>query len=216
MTTANIPSLGAVAGKARELINNGYASATLVATTMILANSVDNSALVVHDNDPFVRQAELALPSALVAPDFTQNQDLSTAAQIGLSVAGIEAARTTTSLKGIVATGAAAQLASCGADAAIERSGALGTVNHIERDLGFSAIYTALFTKFILDRAKDRQNNRRAWLGGAVALAGVLVAGPLVLENAQTGVLDASSHAAGILVGSLAHKLDSREQIASN
>ena len=205
MTTANIPSLGAVAGKAKEFLHNSYASATLVATTMILANSVDNSALVVHDNDSLARQAELALPSALVAPDFTNNQGLSTATQVSLSVAAIEAARTTTSFKGLMATGAAAQLASCGIDSAIERSGAIGNVNHQERDLGFSAIYTALFTKFVLDRSKASQNNRRAWLGGAVALAGALVAGPLLVEGKQTGILDASSHLAGIAVGAIAH-----------
>jgi hypothetical protein len=198
--------------QAKSLFERAYASTAMAVTTMVLANTVDRSALVVHANDPLSKQAELALPSALPAPslgDYGRTMNVGT--QIATTVVSFEAARTTSGVGELVGTAVVAQVASCGADAAVERIGWLTQAERAQEDVGFSAIGTAWFTKFLLDRAHISKDRGRRWLAATAAFTGTVAIGLPLYEGSQGGKLDAISHTAGLAVGFLAHKLSLRK-----
>jgi hypothetical protein len=195
----------------KSVFERVYAPTVVAVTTMVLANTVDRNLLVVHANDPLSKQAGLALPSALPAPslgDYGRSVNVGT--QIATTVVSFEAARSTSSPAELAGTALAAQVASCGADAAVERTGWLTQAERAQEDVGFSAISTAWFTKFLLDRAQRSTDNGRLWLTSAGVFAGTVVIGLPIYEGSQGGKLDAVSHSAGLAVGIIAHKLSRR------
>jgi|GEM_PF-2888867 len=197
--------------QAKAICERAYGSTAMAVTTMVLANTVGREALVVHADDPLLEQAKLSIFSAFPAPslgDYGRTVNVGT--QIATTVVSLECARSTTGASGLAGTAVAAQLAACGADAAVERTGWLSHAERAQEDVGFSAIGVAWFTKFLLDRAQASQERGQRWLAGAGVFAGSAVIGLPLYEGSQGGKLDAVSHAAGLAIGVLAHKQGQR------
>lgn len=212
-TPTAVPEVGYLQ-QARAVCERAYASSAMVITTMVLANTVDRSALVVHANDSLLKQAELSIPSALPAPslgDYGRTVNVGT--QIAATIVSFESARSTSSSIELVGTAAAAIVASDGADAIVERAGWLSHAERAQEDVGFSAIGAAWFIKFLLDRAQASKDKGRQWLAGAGAFAGTIAVGLPLYEGSQGGKLDAVSHTTGLAVGVLAHKLSERKKV---
>ena len=190
-----------------------HISTMMLATSMILANSVDRSALVVHADDALLRQAELAIPSALLTPNMGDYDKLvGVGSQIGLTVISAECARDTTGPVELAGTALVAQIASSGADAAVERIGWLSHAERAQEDVGFSAIYVAWFTKFLFDKAQASEHHRHSWIAGIGAFAVMAVIGLPLSEGSQGGKLDAVAHTTSLAVGFLAHRLSERRK----
>jgi hypothetical protein len=180
-----------------------------VTAGILLANVLDREAMVVHANDPLGKQAALALPSALPAPELSGpgHPATDTAVEIGTTAISLLAvqSKNNTSTKELAAIAVAAQVGACAVDAAVERSGWLTQAERAQEDVGFSAISVAWFTKFLLDRASQSKEHAKRWYTGLAAFA-VTVGGlsPLY-EGSQGGKLDATSHLAGLAVGGVGY-----------
>jgi hypothetical protein len=54
--------------RAKAICERAYGSTVMAATTMVLANTVGRESLVVHADDPLLKQAKLSIFSAFPAP----------------------------------------------------------------------------------------------------------------------------------------------------
>ncbi len=197
----------------KAVCERAYATTAVAVTTMVLANTVDREALVVHADDPLLKQAKRSVLSILPAPSLGDyGRTANVAAQITTTVISFESARSTSRPAGLIGTAAGAIVASDSADALADRSGWLTHAEKAQEDVGFSAIGVAWFTKFLLDRAGASKDKGRRWLAAAGAFAGTVALGLPLYEGSQGGKLDAVSHTAGLAVGLAAHKLGARRR----
>lgn len=180
-------------------------TAVMVSGGILLANLLDRKAMVVHANDPLVKQAALAIPSALPAPELIGpgHEAVDIAGQIGTTAISLLAAQSdnNTSPPELAIIGIGTQIGSCAIDAAIERTGWLTQAERAQEDVGFSAISVAWFTKFLLDRASQSETHARRWYAG-LGVFGISVSVLLPLaDGGQGSKLDAASHAVGLAAG---------------
>src|SRR5581483_1879598 len=176
-----------------------------VSAGILLANLVDRESMVVHANDPLGKQAALALPSALPAPEVNGPGHLATdtAVEIGTTAVSLLAvqSKNNTSLKEVATMAVAAQVGACAVNAAVERSGWLTAAEQAQEGVGFSAISVAWFTKFLLDRASQSREHAKRWYAGLAGFAATFAVISPLAEGSQGGKLDATSHAVGLAVG---------------
>jgi hypothetical protein len=192
---------------ARQNIQHPYEVAA-VSYGLLLGEVLGRTVLpetVVHANDPFDKQMIMDLPSALPTPEMTGIQPLDTALQIGAAGVGLEAARRTTSRRGLLVTAVGAQALACVVDAGVERSGWLSPGEKAQEDVGFSSIYVAWLTKFLLDKLAQAQTAREKlrYVSGLAAGAAAIVG--LAMMDSKGMKLDLSAHTSGALVGVVAH-----------
>jgi hypothetical protein len=201
-------SIGEVSHRAWDVAKNARMS-VLVSAGMLLANVVDPDALSMHADASIGERARMAIPSALPAPEITGNQPFDISIAIGATVVGLESVRRTSTAKEIVAMGFGAQVLSCALDAGVEQTGWLDKAEGIQEDVGFSAIGTAWFSKFLLDRSTSAKSKKESllWKAGFVAFAGAVTVGAYLVEGSNGGKLDMVAHFGGLVVGALAHRL---------
>jgi hypothetical protein len=180
---------------------------------IVAANLVDTERMTVYADDPLSRQAVLALPSALPAPEVTGNNALDIAIQVGTAAISCEAIRRTSNVRHIAATALSAQVVACAANAVAERSGWLTAAERTQPDVGFSSISIAWATEFLLDRADkaDTPLQKGLWRTGTAVLAGTMSVGSYVAEGGQGGSkLEMVAHGSAAAVGFIAHLLGKR------
>ncbi len=191
-----------------------------VSAGILLANLLDRENMVVHANDPLGKQAALALPSALPAPEVNGPGHLptDTAVEIGTTAISLLAvqSKNNTSTRELATMAVAAQVGACAVDVVVERSGWLTAAERAQEDVGFSAISVALFTKFLLDRAGQSKEHAKRWYAGLAVLAGTFVGLEPLSSGAQGGKLDATSHAAGLAVGYFGYRFGKRKTQMQN
>ncbi len=202
----------------KQQLSNAYGSLLLIASN-VYVNGFNRQPFVVYADDPFGKQMAKAMQSALPAPEVTGNLAVDTALQTGLSVAGLEAVRTTSSKANIIATALGAQALSCLADSGVEQLGVLSGGQKYEENVGLSAIYVAWFSKFILDKAYQarqvgQEDRSRKYLLGGALFAAAMSAGVYLAFDKLAG----TAHAAGISVGVASHFQGRQrlEQLAAN
>ncbi len=185
-----------------------------VCLLMAMTNALDPSITMVHADDPFLLQAERSLPSALATPPTTGNTAADILVPVLETAITTEIVRRTSSTKQLIGSAVAAQLLSCGADATVERTSWLNSLERSQPDIGSSAISAAWFSKFFLDRADQAQSPLRSmlWRAGMVAHSSAITAGYYVLNGEDGGKLDLTSHGSGVLVGIAAYAIGKRAQ----
>lgn len=188
-----------------------------ICAMMALTNGLDRSGMMVYADDPLVKQAELALPSALPTPVTTGNLAIDIGIQVAETTLTTEIVRRTSSAKQLLGTALTAQVVSCGADAFVERAGWLSPAERMQPDIGFSAISAAWFSKFFLDRADRAQSPLRKglWRTTLAVYSGLETGGYYFLNGVDGGKLDLVAHGSGVIVGIASHVLCKRGKTAS-
>jgi hypothetical protein len=194
----------------REGLHNVYVNVCVLAG-MALADVLDRSDMVVHADDRFVTQMDKSLLSAIPADQLTKSNAGDLGFQLAYTGAAINFTSGTTTNKGLVATAVGAQGGACLADAAVERSGLMTTAARTQEDVGASAIFMGLVTKFLLDRSKQAKETgdipkARRYMGGLAVLGAGMTVGAYGYEGSQNGILLLSSHLTGLLAGIAAHR----------
>jgi len=200
--------------RVKAIYDRAHGSTMAIATSMILANTIAVNECVVKADSPPTQQLERALLSELVAPNIGDiDKAVGVGSQIILTTIGVEAARGTTKPTEMVGIAAVAQLGSSAGDALVERTAWLTHNERVQEDVGSSAIYVALITKYLFDRAKASENHSLSWHVGIGVFATAAAFGVPALEGSQGGKLDFISHTVGLAVGYLAHRLNERKKI---
>jgi hypothetical protein len=198
--------------RAYDRLQNTYL-ALGVCATLAVANLVDPQELMVHADDTLSIQAERAYPSALYQPATVVHPITHLGIPVAETAATIAFAQTTTSQRKLLGMAAASQAFACGADAMVDRIW-LAPIERTQPDVGFSSISDAWISKCLLDHADRRRSPYARWGLRALTLAGAgfVTVGEFMMNGADGGKLDLSSHAAGILVGLTTYAIDKRKR----
>jgi len=191
-----------------DRLQTAYLTLGVLATTVAM-NALDPQELTVHAGDSLPVQAERAFPSALP----TSATALDLVVPLAQTAATIEIARATTSQKELLGMAATAQVLACSADAVADRTW-LDPAERAQPDVGFSAISDAWISKLLLDVGDRRRNPFARWGFRAAALVGASYAtvGEYLVNGADGGKLDLTSHTAGIVVGVGTYLLEKRKK----
>ena len=197
----------------RDVIKEPYVT-TSVALGLLIAEFGPRSAMVVHANDPPLKQIGLALPSALPTPELTGSQIVDTGLNIALTGASLEIARRTTSRRELLTSAVGAQALACAADAVVERSGWLSSTEKAQEDVGSSSIFIAWLTKYLLDKWAQAETAREKLRYVGQMAAGVGVIATSALLDSKSGKLDVTAHVSGVFAGWVAYmRGDTRKKV---
>jgi hypothetical protein len=194
---------------------NGVREAAIVSLGIILVDSLARNDVANYVSASVDKKIEDALPSAFVAPRISDDiglpsHNLDLALDVSAAATSTLLVKSTSSAKEMVAIGAAAQLASSTADAAVTGANLLSPAEMHQEDVGASAIESAFITKFLLDKMNEAESgtSKKLWAGAAGVFALAMTFGASYVDR-KNGTLDFSSHTAGIGVGAIASYLKS-------
>ncbi len=205
--------MSAMPDKSKEVVNfaKKHYEAALVSLGILLAEVYGRQEIAMHVADSAARKAEIAVPSALVPAQvsddllgehsrYLHEADTVFAAGLGAAAAGL--AKETTSTGGIVGTAIAGQYAGTAVNEAIFRSGALSPAEAAQKDDGISSVFAALGTKYLMDKmlaakTKKEKTGYSMALGG---LVGALTLASYFLDR-KNGLTDVGAHTGGIVAG---------------
>lgn len=186
---------------------------------IILMNAYVQHEGLVHADANWDKRIETAFPSALVAPQVSDDlgypsHNLDIAIASGEVTAATGAALLTGSRPGeLVAIGVGAQVAATAADGFVDHAQLLSRQEAHGMDVGPSAIVGAFFMKAIADQwwKADKSKSKQAWAAAGAGLASIMTAASYYFDR-KNGTLDLASHTAGMAVGALASCIKNRRK----
>lgn len=193
--------------------------AVIVSLGTILTTLLANNEVSVRTGADLGEHMLKAVPSALEPADVSavlerkDNQGLDLAIDLVPLSASSIAARSTTSTKELVKLAISAQLLASSADTALAEGHLIDRAEMAEKDVGSSALTTAFFTKFLLDRAarSTSERERRAWQAVTAVFAGAITVGAAYIDSRHF-YTDFASHGAAVVTGAGSSYLGNRSR----